>query len=58
MKPNPERQWIIQFWGPRGELRQVNFRGTVAAALAHADEQEDEFDWEAVNITLHSYRTE
>lgn len=53
MKPNPERNWSIQFWGDKDEEHYAaSFRGTVDGVLARADEEESEFEWQAMRISI------
>lgn len=53
MKPNPIRNWSIEFWGEKdGEYHAVSSRGTIEDAFACADESECEFEWQAVRINI------
>lgn len=54
MKPkNPVRNWALQFWGVEDDqYHHINFRGTLEDALAKADEEECEVDWEVVRMSF------
>lgn len=52
MKPNPSRNWSVEFRGDGAFYFAFRFFGTYEAVLARADECEDDCEWQVTSVLI------